>query len=113
MADECLEGCPMISQHQYTPLLFGVCLIHAALQSVPTLENDRQDKKSIAVVRYRAHSLPTIYKGCAVNREAFSIIRKTGMWVLGEVHSLVCDEVDQTFKMNKREVSRVNLRVLK
>ena len=34
----CLEGCLMISQRQYTPLLLGVCLTHAALQSVPNLE---------------------------------------------------------------------------
>ena len=83
------------SSTSYTPLLFWACLIHAALQSVPTLE------KSMAVVRHRAHSLPTIYKECAVNREAFSIIRKAGRRVFGQVHPLLCDEVDQTFKTNK------------
>ena len=50
------------------------------------------------------NSPPTIYKSYAVNREAFSITRKASRWVLGEVHSLLCDEVDQTFKMKKREV---------
>ena len=104
MADKCLDGCLMISLHQYTPLLLGACLIHN-LQSVPTLEkNDRQDQKYIAVVRYRAHSLPTIYKGSAANREAFSIIRKAGRRVVGQVHPLLCDEVNQTLKMKKREV---------
>ena len=55
----------------------------------------------MAVVRHRAHSLPTIYKECTVNREAFSIIRKAGRRVFGQVHPLLCDEVDQTFKTNK------------
>ena len=55
----------------------------------------------MAVVRHRAHSLPTIYKECAVNREAFSIIRKAGRRVFGQVHPLLCDEVDKTFKTNK------------
>ena len=94
----------MISQHEYTPLLLGACLIQS-LQSVPTLEKWQARSKIHCCCQLSGtfSTLPTIYKGSFVNREAFSIFRKAGRWVFGEVHSLLCDEVNQTFKITRQQ----------
>ena len=65
MADKCLEGCLMISLHQYTPLLLGACLIHN-LQSVPTLEKMTGKIKNTLLLSGIGHILYPPYTKAAL-----------------------------------------------